>query len=296
VLIWHLHLHPSFSKRLRDSRQIQLPKKFSKLIADLRERAGLTQKEAAELAGLASYRLSRIEGQARVELARGDAQALLKAFGSAEQLDDYDWDEGLIYRELRERGRAVSSELRSPVRADVICPSLFPHKLHTARRHYYNVVRGFERQIQQRQDVREIYLGLRDTWCDSGLETLLWLQVAARVGKPVVTSTLAMGFRCHDVTCWEGKLSLPDRERLAWHLPCQGLLFPQVTFRIEGRPLRVDALACLRDGQFRAIEVDGEAHRDRWDGMRDKSLMIPVIRLRERDLHQADLLERIFRV
>ena len=275
---------------------MQLAKSFCGLVAELRRRVGCCQKHLAEKAGLSQARLSRIETGHRVEVTRAEAERLLGSLSpeTSQELDDYDWDAGLVYRSLRAKGYRTVAELPAipPLAAVYLKPS-FTHKLEAARRTFANCVRGLERAIQMRTDRREVYLAIRDTWCDSALEALFWLSCAARGAQPVITSTLAVGFRTHSVTCWEGKVCLPDQERLAWYLPGVGLLFPQVTFNIEGRPLRVDVLVCAGNQRFRIVEIDGEAHNGMWDPMREKSLAMPVLRLKSYDVQAPNLVDRL---
>ena len=183
--------------------------------------------------------------------------------------------------------------LRHPDRVSDEPPStIFEHKASSPGMAFRHRAEALERVIAARPDHRRVWLGLRDTWCDSKNEGMLWTVVASesQVARMRLTD---IDFRRRRVTCAKGRLNAGDLERLCWYHPEIGMLFPQVTFLPDRIPYRVDALLAAPGGRFGVIEVDGEMHDPTWNKLRETAIGLPTLRLVPEDLPDRNLLARL---
>jgi transcriptional regulator with XRE-family HTH domain len=268
---------------------------FQEIITQARAMLRLNQSEVGKIAGISQRRLSSIEaGLARPSLQEVTAIAEALKLSAQDVAQNSDWERGCVMDGWQEeRRRAFAGQVK--VHLPELQPSTraFRDKLETARKSHLNLVRKLEYQISLRPDARSIWLAFGEIWCDSSLEVLFWLHLAAGGASPIWTSPLELGFRRHAVTDWDHELLAGDVPKVSlWHKQL-GIAIPQVSLIQPKR--RIDALLRLPHGRFVAIEIDGEGHNGSWDENRDRQMKIQVVRFDGAALLVQDFVERLQR-
>ena len=269
---------------------MNLPHRLSEVILERRKHLDLSQQSVADAAGLPRALLSRLETGIPTRLTQSQFQAVGSALGlPPDWLAGTDWDWGDGLRSLRVRGRQLANQYR-PMSPSTEPPSTpFQHKLSVLGAEFRLREQELERAVLARPESRLLLTSLRDTWCDSKPEGVVWLAIAS-TGDPGRLSTADVGFHQHRVTCPKGLRYAGSAERLVWHSPGVGLLFPQVTMTPGRIPIRVDALVAFGKGHFGVLEVDGEGHVALRDRDRERELGLPHKRLTSADVADRGLL------
>lgn len=124
---------------------------------------------------------------------------------------------------------------------------------------------------------------------DSSLEACVYRLLLQAGARPVAARPGALHFPHHHLVGSSGGamgLSL----RAAFLLPTRWLLWPQMTFQLPTRQIRVDSLAAYPP-HWVALEYDGTPHPNR--AWRDSQLNLPVLHYAPRDIFATDFATRL---
>ncbi|MCA9790661.1 MAG: helix-turn-helix transcriptional regulator [Candidatus Eremiobacteraeota bacterium] len=153
-------------------------------------------------------------------------------------------------------------------------------RLLAARQRYPEHCRHLEWLIDDRPDLRQVQVYLRDQAFDSRLEMLAHLQLLANGAWPCWESPAAWGFEAETIIDPVSGARVGWRRRPALYLPGaqEAIVFGQVGVLLSRRAC-LDLLVGTRSG-WMCVEFDGKGH-DPWaDAIRDE-LSIPLVRLEE---------------
>ena len=191
-----------------------------------------------------------------------------------------------------------ASEILTPPPFQIVTSQLpFQKHLDSALRLNAKLVRHLQSLIEKRPNKMELLCFLRNTWADSGVEALYWLNLCSAQTYPVELAPQPLGLREHQAICPVSSLPVGDVARLGLWLPGETpvAFFPQTTITTSSRPVRVDCLTCVGHNRWLVIEVDGGGHDGRWDELRTASLAYPVWRYNTSEVQYLDLLPRIIK-
>ena len=124
---------------------------------------------------------------------------------------------------------------------------------------------------------------------DSSLEVLVYRLLLAAGSRPVAARPGALHFPHHHLVGSAGG-ALGLSLRAAFLLPSRWLVWPQMTFQLPQRQLRVDMLAAYPP-TWVAVELDGTPHPNRvW---RDRQLNLPVLHYSKADIFATGFASRL---
>ena len=124
---------------------------------------------------------------------------------------------------------------------------------------------------------------------DSSLEACVYSQLLQAGSFPVAARPGALHFPHHHLVGSSGG-ALGLSLRAAFLLPTRWLLWPQITFQLPSRQIRVDALAAYPP-RWVALEFDGTVHPNR--AWRDSQLNLPVLHYTPRDIFATGFATRL---
>lgn len=136
---------------------------------------------------------------------------------------------------------------------------------------------------------------VRTARCDSVNEAEFWVFLQTRGGHFARTSLARLAWNGGRVYLRGSKVCMCGRlwPVLYVESPLPMIFFPQVWFRRQFGPRRVDALVAVAGGGWFALEVNGEWHSGKRDHLRPMELGLPVVKLLPEELSSDQLLEQI---